>query len=620
MLPACQSLEVEPKDSNGCKTEISIAHYNNSEKPNKHGFQSEDTSAGRVEAYHKVFYHTGLSGRLFLLTIITSLGLTMFAYALDQGITPQFNLIAASSFSRHAQLGVVTTAGTLISGITKPLIGKLADLTSRPTTYIVSLVFYMIGIALAASCTNFISYVVGIAFTSVGKAGLNLLGQIVVGDLTTLQWRGFWTSLTIAPYLVTTFVNGFISDAFVPHKWRWGLGMFAIMVPGVLIPAVVTLYAVQHRARRMGMAGHRYSGSGKGSTLHDARHMVVAVDIPGLVLLGLSFSLILLPLSLAESAENGWNNPSMIAMEVVGFVVLALFIYYEIYVATKPIMPKRIIQNKVFLAGLGANLFDQMTTALASNYFPSYIYVIKDWNNYTWTIFTGVSNLAITVCSLLAGYIQARQHRYRNQMILGAVLKIIGYAICLTSGIQSTRNTAALALSQILLGASALTALGSRVGAMASVPHEDMASLIAAYFLWTYLGSAAGYAIASSIWTNRMLGFMRKELPHASENTLREIYGSVEILRTKYRPGDPIREGGIRAYARTNGIIFIVSAVISVSSLVCSLLMPNYYLGKQQNVVTNTGLDGQVVENPIMSEEKPAFCRPWRKKIRQCMV
>jgi hypothetical protein len=66
-------------------------------------------------------------------------------------------------------------------------------------------------------------------------------------------------------------------------------------------------------------------------------------------------------------------------------------------------------------------------------------------------------------------------------MIVGAVLKIIGYAICIT-GNRSTQNTAPLAVSQILLGASALTALGSRVGAMASVPHEDMASLIAAYF------------------------------------------------------------------------------------------------------------------------------------------
>lgn len=598
-----------------------------SEKGDELAPESHDAS-GSFEALNKVIYHSGLSGRLFLITIIVSLGLTMFVYALDQGITPQFDMIAASSFAMHAQLGAVNTASTLISGIAKPLIGKLADITSRPTTYIISLVFYVVGYIVAATCTNFVAYVVGVAFTAVGKAGLNLLCQIIVGDLTTLQWRGFWTSMIIAPYLVTTFVNGFISNGFVPDKWRWGLGMFAIMVPVLLVPAIGTLYAMQYRARRMGMAGNGASRHGKDGMLRTAWQGLIAIDLPGLVLLGFSFSLILLPLSLAESADGGWNNPSMIAMEVVGFVILALFIAFEIYVAPKPIMARRIIKNKVFLAALGANLFDQLTTTLGSNYFSSYMYIIKDWSNYKWTVFIGIRNLSTTVFSLLCGSLQARYHRYKTQMVIGAVLKVVGYAACFTSGNRSTQNTAALAISQILLGTSALTALGSRVGAMASVPHEEMASIIAAYFLWTYLGSSAGYAIASAIWTDKMLPFMREELPNAPEKTLEEIYGSVEILRTKYAPGDPIREGAIRAYTRTNGIIFIAAAVISALSVVCSLLMPSntpfllfveyvstdprllsidYYLGKQQNAVTNTGLDGRAVGIPIRGEKKQGF-------------
>ena len=170
-------------DSTVSTDDISTSRHNKSEEPEEPIPDTRVAAIGHVEAYDRVLYHTGPPGRLFLFTIIVSLGLTMFAYALDQGITPQFNLIAESSFSRHAQLSVVTTASTLISGIVKPLIGKLADLTSRPTTYIISLVFYVVGVAIAASCMKFVSYIVGAAFTSVGKAGLNLLGQIMVGDL-----------------------------------------------------------------------------------------------------------------------------------------------------------------------------------------------------------------------------------------------------------------------------------------------------------------------------------------------------------------------------------------------------------------------------------------------------
>lgn len=538
---------------------------------------TECPTSTTVEALNKVLYHSGHTGLLLLAIIVTSLGLTLFAYALDGGITPQFDIIAASSFEMHAQIGAINTATSIISGVSKPVVGKLADLTSRPTTYVIALLFYVVGYVIAASGKHFTAYIVGVAFTAVGKAGINLLCQIVVGDLTTLQWRGFWTGMTIAPYLVTTFITGFISDGFIPDKWRWGLGMFAIMMPVLLTPAIWALYGVQLRAKRLGFdIGHGLEG--KNSILHTTWQGLVAVDVPGVILLGFAFALILLPLSLAQSADGGWTNASMIAMEVTGFVILALFIAYELWIAPAPIMARNIIQNKVFLAALGANLFDQMTTAIWNNYFSSYIYVIKDWPNYTWTVFTGVQNLSLTVFSIINGLLMAKFHRYKTMMIVGAVLKIVGYAICFASHTRSTQNTAALAISQILLGVSALTALGSRVGAMASVPHKDMASILAAYFLWTYLGTSAGYAVASAIWTDKMLNFMREETPSGtSEFTLRSIYGSIKTLRTEYAPGDPIRDGAIRAYTRTNGIILLVAVTVTSLSLVCSLLMPSMF-------------------------------------------
>lgn len=540
--------------------------------------QEDDVPLGFVEASNKVLYESGLPGKILLSILILSLSLTMFVYALDGGITPQFDIIAASSFSMHAQVGAVSTASTLINGISKPLIGKLADLTSRPTTYVIILVFYAVGYAIAASCTNFVAYVVGVAFIAVGKAGLNLLCVIIIGDLTSLQWRGFWASMVIAPYLVTTFITGFISNGFIPDKWRWGMGMFAIMIPVLVSPTIVILYIVQHKANKLIKASGGGAKQEKDSVLRIVWQGLIAVDLPGLILLGFAFSLILLPLSLAENADGGWDNPSMIAMEVVGWVVLGLFVAFEGWIAPKPIMAKRIIKNKVFLACLGANLFDQMTTGIANNYFSSYIYVIKDWSNYSWTVFTSVATLCLTVFSLIGGALQVYFHRCKNQMVFGAVAKIVGYAAFFDSDNRSTKNTAALAIGQILQGLSALTALGSRVCAMASVPHEDMATVVAAYFLWSYIGSAAGSAIASAIWTDKMLGFMREETPPGtSEKTLRDIYGSIKILHTEYAPGNPIREGAISAYTRTNGIIYIVAAVVTTLSLFCALLIPSMF-------------------------------------------
>lgn len=510
--------------------------------------------------------------------LIAFLSLLMFAFSLE-GITSQFNMIAASSFGMHSEIGAINTASEIINGISKPFMGKIADLTSRPVAYIITLVFYGVGYAVAASCTNMASYVVGVALTSVGKAGLHLLCLIIIGDLTTLQWRGLWDSLAVSPDLITVFINGFISNGFIPDKWRWGLGMFAIMMPALLAPTVLILFGVQHRGRAMeksatgGAAGK--TKTSLSSSIHKVWQGLIAIDLPGLILMGFAFSLILLPLSLAENAKGGWNNPSMIAMEVVGWVILGIFIVFEIFLAPNPIMAKHIIKNKVFLLALGANLFDQMTTAIGSNYFPSYIYIIKDWSNYSWTVFTSVRSLSLVTFSILYGLVQAKFHRYKKLMVVGSIIKVIGYSAFLTTHNRSSTSTGTLAIAQILTGISAFTDVGSRVAAQASVPHEDMASVLASYFLWSYIGRAAGNSIASSVWTSKMLQYMREECPpDIPEKTLRDIYGSIKVLRTDYSPQSPIREGAIRAYRRTNGIIFIIAACVAVVPVICSLFMP----------------------------------------------
>lgn len=55
--------------------------------------------------------------------------------------------------------------------------------------------------------------------------------------------------------------------------------------------------------------------------------------------------------------------------------------------------------------------------------------------------------------------------------------------------------------TQILLGiGGSFNVVGSRVASQASVPHQDLASVIALLSLWTQLGGSAGSAIATAWW------------------------------------------------------------------------------------------------------------------------
>lgn len=139
-------------------------------------------------------------------------------------------------------------------------------------------------------------------------------------DLTPLQWRVFWNGLLLAPFLIATFINGFISEAFIPEKWRWGLGMFAIMMPILIIPAIWALYRMQIKAYKLGvirMANPTATGGDDDNLKGPATYLCVAwqgiidIDLAGIILLGFSWSLILLPLNLAQSANGGWENASL---------------------------------------------------------------------------------------------------------------------------------------------------------------------------------------------------------------------------------------------------------------------------------------------------------------------
>ena len=472
----------------------------------------------RVEAFNKVLYQSGKSGKTLLWLIGLSLYLTMFAYALDQGLTTNlFNVMASSTFGQHSSLAAISTAGQIIRAISEPFIGKLADITSRPTTYVVILLFYVIGFVIAATSSTFAAYTVGICFTSVGKSGLDLLSDIIVGDLTPLEWRGFFGSIISTPFIVTVPINGFIAEAFVDN-WRWGLGMFAILVPVLLIPAIITLYTMQRRGERLGMVAVAASNRVRAGTTED------------------------------------------------------------------------ITEHKKGIA--------------------FYIFIIKDWTTYQWTIFLGITTMGLSIVGPIVGLIQRKTHLYKSMMLFGAAARILAFGLLGNGDGTMIQGTARLVAAQLLFCLGSFNVVGARVGSQASVPHEDMASIIALLTLWSTLGSSIGSAVSSAIWTDEMLDRMYFEMPNTNRTTVRTIYGSISKLRSTYDYDDPIRQGSIRAYSYVNGHIAITAVCMAVVPFIATFFMPDFYLGKQQNAVTNTGLDGESVDVPRRQADETVGNRP----------
>lgn len=118
--------------------------------------------------------------------------------------------------------------------------------------------------------------------------------------------------------------------------WRWGIGMFAILMPFGASFIIGTLIYYQHKAKKMRLIPL------KKITI---RNFCSDFDLGGVTLFVVGFALLLLPITLAGSLPDGWSTPWVIALMVVGLLVLLVFPVYEGLVAVNPVVPVLYFRN-----------------------------------------------------------------------------------------------------------------------------------------------------------------------------------------------------------------------------------------------------------------------------------
>ncbi|KAH8118651.1 drug:h+ antiporter [Phellopilus nigrolimitatus] len=557
-----------------------------------------DAHAGvaRVEAAEKVY------GRRARWILFVSLGLASYIYALDGSTTSNYLSFAASSFGEHSLISSVTVAQSVIIAVGKPVIAKVADVTSRAYAYLGVLIFYVLGYIVIASAQSIGAIAGGIVIYAVGYTGLQLLTQIIIADLTTLKWRGLVSSLTSMPFVVNGFIGPNIATAVLAHAgWRWGYGMFAILVPATLLPLIITLFWAERKARRIGLIDAALVHDGAGSTVPVPGKTFIAglhraagqLDLIGLVLLGAAVALILLPLTLAEKAKDGWKNPSMIAMLVVGGVLLVLFAGWDLRAASRPVVAPRFVRNRSVVITSIIGFFDFMSFYLTYVYLYSFVLVVKPWSILDATYFMQAQTIALTVFGFAAGVGMWYSRRYKNILVAGLAIRLLGVGLMVHSR-GANASTTEIVWTQILQGlGGGMAAASMQVGAQASVPHVDVAMVTAVVLLVTEIGGAVGGAIAGAIWTNMMPGRLAAALPGLSADERAALFGSITDVLA-YPRGDPIREGVISAYDGTMKVMVVAATALSVVPLLLALGLPDWYLGDTQNAVDAAALDGEL--------------------------
>ncbi|KAJ4471460.1 drug:h+ antiporter, partial [Lentinula aciculospora] len=577
-------------------------------------FHDDDDSEGANEVDEEVNVHSGVlkvelaankvHGRYSRLVLFTGLGLAAYIYSLDNQTTSSYLPFAASDLGDHSLISSIQTAQSIILACGKPVIAKFADISSRGTAYVVVLLFHVTGYLTIASAQSIDAIAAGVVLFAIGYTGLQLLMQILIADITTLEWRGLINGLLALPFIVNSFIGPNIATVILETVgWRWGYGMFVILVPLCLSPLIITLLWTEWKAKQQLQRGSGSSWAIETTTnleslLERARVLVEELDLLGLALITACIALILLPLTLSGKVNGGWSNPSMIILIVLGCIFLPVCGIWDLRYAKYPVIPPRFFGNRsvIIVSIIGA--FDFGSYFLTSVYLYSFTIVVKPWSLLYATYFSQIQSMVLTIFAILAGVIMRYTHRYRALLIIGLCVRLVGVALMIRSR-GANGSDAELVWTQVLQGlGGGFAASCSQVGAQASVPHVDLAMATAVILLVTEVGASVGGSVAGAIWTNKMPKKLAQYLPDISETDRAALFSSITDV-TKYERGTYIREGVILAYSDVMKNLLVLASIISVFPIFLAMFLPNWYLGDTQNAVDDRTEDNNDEEDQV---------------------
>lgn len=244
---------------------------------------------------------------------------------------------------------------------------KMSDVLGRLEAFTFSIFIFVIGYIQMASSKNVETYASAQIFYSAGSTGVQILQQVFVADTTNLLNRALFSAIPDTPFLLTVWIGPLLAQFFLDDlTWRWGYGIWAVILPIAFLPLGLSLYFSQKKAKRLKLVPPSpFAGLNTKAVL---KRLWYDLDVFGLLLLSAAIALILLPLTLAPILNESWSSSSMITMLAVGGVCLVAFPFWERSkrLAPKAFFPPNLFRQRTLLSGVTLAFFYYS----ASNHLP----------------------------------------------------------------------------------------------------------------------------------------------------------------------------------------------------------------------------------------------------------
>jgi len=346
---------------------------------------------------------------------------------------------------------------------------------------------FMIGNLLSGLSKTIIQIIVFRGFAGAGGGGLISLMQIVVSDIVSLRERGKYQGIiggvVAIGYAIGPVVGGALAQSV---GWRW---CFWVTIPISFVATCVVVFILPLKP----VQGEIWS-------------KLRAVDYVGTLLTLAGCTLLMLPL-IWGGVIFPWKSSIVLAPLMSGFVVVAMFCFWEWKGARLPIVPMYIFKHST-VTGVFISMFVNGFVFFSTLYYlPQFFQVALGYDPLHAGLFLVPLLVTQIIASWVSGMLVSRTGRYRTIIYMGFAVWSIACG-CIST-IRPGTPKALLVVYMMLAGIGAgQTMQTTTVAVQASVSRRDMSVVTAMRNFIRLLGGTLSLAVASTLINNKLRNSM----------------------------------------------------------------------------------------------------------------
>lgn len=479
--------------------------------------------------------------RLLLISLLT----VSFLGALDHTVVATSLATITGDLGAVEQMSWVVVSYTLASTVVLPVLGKLADLVGVRGVYIASLIVFLAASLFCGLAQDITQLTIARVAQGVGSAGLLLMPQTIVAEVTTPRQRPKMMSWVGASFpvaiLVGPLVGGLITDAW---GWRW---VFWVNLPLGLVALVLAVIAVPRIA---GRPGRRF-------------------DFAGALTLGVAVTAIVLAASWVSSSGFDVGLPLFVAAAI-AVVGLIAFIAIELRVQ-EPLVPLQHFANPTILvcivltSVIGVGLFSVVS------YVPTYVQMAYRTSATVSGIVPIATVFGMLASSLLTGWLASRSGRYRTFPIVGTGIAAVGLLVMSQLPASVPLWAPMVAMGLVGIGTGAFMNIIVAV-AQSAVERTDTGSITATMSLVRQIGATIATAVVGGVIGASVTLGLPASL-EAATLTPESVHAASAL----------VQEQVADLYADALAPIFLALAITYLVGVAAALLLPDGRLSDERD-------------------------------------